>query len=468
MTSPKFHTPCRVHLVGIGGTGMSGIAEVLLTLGHQVSGSDLAPSAATRRLERLGARIRYGHSGDAVSAGVDVVVVSSAVRYSNPEVVRARELRIPVIPRAEMLAELMRLKQGIAVAGTHGKTTTTSLIATVLSHAGIDPTIVVGGRLLAADSHARLGQGELMVAEADESDGTFLLLSPVLAVVTNIDPEHLDFYGDVERALDAYVEFVNRIPFYGVCFLCLDSARVRAMLPRVRKRYRTYGTSRDAEWRAEGVRVEGMHTRFDVVHQGACLGSASVPLPGAHQALNALAAIAVAAELGVEFAVAAEALQSFRGIHRRTEVCGEFAGVTVVSDYAHHPVEIRATIDGVRRAFGRRLVVVFQPHRYTRTRDLFDDFLESFDGADVLILTEIYRAGEDPIPGVTGERLHQALRRRGHLDAVWAPDRRGLMGAVRERLQPGDVLLVLGAGDIHEFAEEMVALLGGASTETTQ
>lgn len=454
--NPLYKRARKAHFVGIGGVGMSGIAEILLALGYQVSGSDLRASETTRRLERLGARINYGHDERVITPDLDVVVISSAVRFSNPEVVRARELKIPVIPRAEMLAELMRAKCGIAVAGTHGKTTTTSLIATVLSHAGLDPTVVIGGRVQALGTNAHLGNGELMVAEADESDGTFLLLTPMLSVVTNIDPEHLDYYGDMERVRAAYLEFVNRVPFFGAAILCIDDPNVRALLPHVRKRVISYGTTSEAEYRAANLRVKNLETRFEVFRNDQCLGELMVHLPGRHQALNALAALAVGSELEVPFEVVRQALHSFSGIHRRFEICGEADDVLVISDYGHHPAEIAATLAAAREGLGRRLVAVFQPHRYTRTRDLFSDFLTAFDTADCLFLTDIYPAGEAPIEGVSGEALYQAFQRRGHMDVRFVPRLSEVVPAVLQEVRPGDAVLVLGAGNVHEVAVALV------------
>lgn len=465
---PLFKTSRHIHFVGIGGVGMSGIAEVLLHQGHRISGSDSTESETTRRLTRLGADVRYGHHAEAVDTGVDVVVISSAVKYSNPEIVQARTLKIPVIPRAEMLAELMRMKWGIAVAGTHGKTTTTSLIATTLRRARLDPTVVIGGRVHALGGNAQLGTGDLMVTEADESDGTFLLLSPTIAVVTNIDPEHLDYYGDMDRVKSAYLEFMNRVPFFGTAVLCLDDVTNRALLPQVRKRVITYGTSPDADYVAQNLSVCGMETRFQAVRGDTVLGELMVRLPGRHQALNALATLAVANELNVGFDTVREALAEFGGIHRRFEVCGEAGGIMVVSDYGHHPAEIRATLAAAREGFGRRIVVLFQPHRYTRTRDLFGDFLDAFDVADQLFVTEIYPAGEDPIDGVTGEVLYYALRRRGHVDVSYVPDCRGLVDAAQPYLRPGDLVMVLGAGSVHDVGEALVrALSGGGQTALT-
>jgi len=458
----------HVHFVGIGGIGMSGIAEVLLTLGYTVSGSDVARSETTERLQNLGARIALGHDPDHVTAGVAVVVISSAVKYSNPEVARARDLRIPVIPRAEMLAELMRMKYGLAVAGTHGKTTTTSLLACILSEGGLDPTVVIGGKVLALGTNARLGLGEYMVAEADESDGTFLLLTPTIAIVTNIDPEHLDHYGDVERAADAFVEFANRVPFYGAAVLCIDSPRVRAVLPRIRKRYVTYGLSPDAELSARDLVVQGFSTAFTAVRGGDDLGRVEMRMPGRHVAQNALATIAAGAELGIPFATCARALASFTGIHRRFELRGEARGVMVIDDYGHHPEEIRVTLRAAREALDRRLVAAFQPHRFTRTRDLFADFLDAFDDADVVFVTEIYSAGEEAIDGVSGAALAQALKARGHADVRFVPERGALAERIAEEARSGDVVVLLGAGDVVKTGPELLAALRGPHLEAVR
>jgi UDP-N-acetylmuramate--alanine ligase len=450
----------RVHFVGIGGIGMSGIAEVLLTQGYAVSGSDLAESDTTRRLARLGAQLHVGpHDASMITSDIDVLVISSAVTFANPEVTRARELKIPVIPRAEMLAELMRMKFGVAVAGTHGKTTTTSLVAAVLREAGRDPTMVVGGKLRALGTNARLGQGEFLVAEADESDGTFLLLSPIVAVVTNIDREHLDYYGDMDRVRDAYLQFVHRVPFYGLAVLCIDNVNVRAMLPHVRKRFVTYGTSPDADWQARDLTVTGLDTAFEAWRGERCLGPVRLRMPGRHHALNALAALAVADDLEIPFRIAAHALEEFGGIHRRFEVKGEEREVLVVDDYGHHPEEIRATLRAAREGFARRLVVAFQPHRFSRTRDLFAEFLEAFDQADVLLLTDVYGAGEAPVDGASAEALYQALRRRGHLDVRWVPARERVADELLHVVRPGDLVVTLGAGDIYRSGDDLLGLL---------
>ncbi len=449
----------RIHLVGIGGIGMSGLAEVLLNLGCQVSGSDLVESDTTQRLAFLGARIAHGHQAERITSEIDVVVISSAVKYANPEVVQARELKIPIIPRAEMLAELMRLKYGIAVAGTHGKTTTTSLIATVCAGANLDPTLVIGGKLKTLGSNARLGQGQLFVVEADESDGTFLLLTPTIAVVTNIDPEHLDHYGNMERVNAAYLDFINRVPFYGLAVLCLDSVNVRALLPAVRKRSVTYGFSPEADFYATNLSISGMRTTCEVWQGNKPLGRLTLSMPGRHHALNALAVVAVARELEIPFVLVQKALSAFAGIHRRFEIKGEVNGVLVVDDYAHHPAEIKSTLQAAREGFHRRMIVLFQPHRYTRTRDLFDDFLSAFDEADLLFLTEIYPASEEEIAGVSGEVLHRALKRRGHLDVYFTRSREELSEAVLRNVNPGDMVLTLGAGDIHRTGEELLLCL---------
>jgi len=455
LTSKNRH----IHFVGIGGVGMSGIAEVLLTLGFPVSGSDLAASETTERLGRLGATITLGHHADRVGPNVDVVVISSAVKFSNPEVVRARELKIPVIPRAEMLAELMRMKYGLAVAGTHGKTTTTSLLGHVLADAGLDPTLVIGGKVKGLGSNARLGQGKFLVAEADESDGSFLLLTPTLAIVTNIDPEHLDHYGSVERVHEAYLQFINRVPFYGLAVLCLDHVAVRALLPRVRKRFVTYGLAGDADLQAVHTRVTAHGTRFDVLERGRWIGEIHLRMPGRHNAQNALAVVAAASEVGVPFETIARALASFEGIHRRFELKGEVGGVSVIDDYGHHPEEVKATLRAAREGYGRRLVAVFQPHRYTRTRDLFGDFLGAFDDADLLVLTEIYAAGEERIEGVTGEALYEALRRRGHADVRFVARREQVAAVLVPLLRGGDMVVTLGAGDVHRVGDDLLRAL---------
>ncbi|HUJ28933.1 MAG TPA: UDP-N-acetylmuramate--L-alanine ligase [Myxococcales bacterium] len=449
----------KVHFVGIGGIGMSGIAELLLNLGYRVSGSDLKSSDVTHRLQTLGGVIAEGHRAENVAADVDVVVTSSAVRKHNPEVVAARDRGIPVIPRAEMLAELMRLKEGVAIAGSHGKTTTTSLIATVVAHAGLDPTAVVGGKLNAFGSNAKLGKGQLMVVEADESDGSFLRLSPAIAVITNVDPEHLDYYGTVEALQQAFVDFADRVPFYGLAVLCLDHPVVQHLIPRIGKRHVTYGVSPQADWRADNVQLGPFQSKFTVSHRGRLMGDVSLKMVGRHNVLNALACCAVAHELGIPFNVTAEALGGFAGVQRRFTVRGEVNGITVVDDYGHHPAEIKATLSGARASFPqRRIVCAFQPHRYTRTRDLLGEFATAFNDADALLLTDIYAAGEDPIAGVSGARLHEAVKACGHRDASFV-ERGELVRKLREKVQPGDLVITLGAGDITHVGDELLELL---------
>jgi len=449
----------KIHFVGIGGVGMSGIAEILLNSGYVVTGSDLQESDATRRLRSLGARVFVGHEEENLAGNPSVVVISTAVKYSNPEVLEARRRHIPVIPRAEMLAELMRMKYGVAVAGSHGKTTTTSMIAAVLSTAGLDPTMVIGGRVHMLGTNARRGQGEFLVAEADESDGSFLLLSPTIAVVTNIDKEHMDFHQTMERLNESFLTFVNQVPFYGLAVLCMDDANVHGLLPKVKKRFATYGLSAEADFSAQDLKMTAAGVGFTLLHHGKSLGDLHLNLPGRHSATNALAAAAVAHELEIPFFQVVEALGAFTGIHRRFEVKGEPRGIMVIDDYGHHPTEIRATIGAIRDSWKRPLTVIFQPHRFTRTRDLFDEFLTAFEGADRLVLTEIYPAGEDPISGITGEALYQAIKRKGHLDVEFIPDKSQIVAPLAEKLSPGEIALTLGAGDIYKIGEALVEAL---------
>jgi len=546
----RFRGIRQIHFVGIGGIGMCGLAELLLAQGYTVTGSDLASGATVERLRRLGARVAIGHDA-AHAAGADVVVVSSAVRRGNPELAAAEARGIPVIPRAEMLAEVMRLKDGIAVAGTHGKTTTTSLIAHLLAAAGLDPTVVVGGRVIGAGeiseaqrsaaareaasdptpqsgvgraqraasaarseakpsgdgqfaerspegadaqrsiaareaasdptprsgvgrahrgeaerslegterTGARLGAGPFLVAEADESDGSFLHLSPVVAVITNVEPEHLDHYGTADAMEDAFAAFANRLPFWGRAVLCLDDAGVQRLLPRIARRRTTYGFSAQADWVATDVAREGAGSRFTVKHAGEVLGAARIALPGRHNVANALAALAVAAELEVPFAAAAGALASFAGVERRFEHKGSARGVRVVDDYGHHPTEIRATLSAAREQHSGRLVVVFQPHRYTRTRDLFDEFAAAFHDADLLVLTEIYAASEPKLPGVEATALADAVRQRGHRDVRFISDLEAIAPALAPELRAGDLVLTLGAGSITKLGPQLLAAL---------
>ena len=455
------HKVKRVHFVGIGGAGMSGIAEVLLTQGYGVSGSDLAAGAATRRLTTLGARVTIGHAAVNV-AGADVVVASSAVAPDNPELVAAREQGIVVVPRALMLAELMRLKQGIAVAGTHGKTTTTSLIASVLAEGGLDPTFVIGGRLLSADAHARLGSGEFLVAEADESDASFLVLQPVLAVITNIDADHMETYGhDFARLKEAFVHFVLRLPFYGAAVLCIDDANVREIVPVITKPIVTYGLAQEARVRAEAVVHVAGRMRFVARSEGRDDLDVELNLAGVHNVQNALAAIAVGREVGVTDAAVAKALAEFKGVGRRFKRHGEveIAGdgrYTLVDDYGHHPAEMAATIAAARGSFpGRRLVLAFQPHRYTRTRDLFEDFVKVLGSADALVLTEVYPAGESPIIAADGRALARALRVAGRIEPVFVEDVAEVAEAITSIARDGDVVLTMGAGSIGSVAQQL-------------
>ena len=448
------HKVKRVHFVGIGGAGMSGIAEVLVTQGYAVSGSDLVESAVTRRLARLGATVAVGHAATNIT-GADAVVVSTAVANDNPEVVAARERGIPVVPRALMLAELMRLKQGIAVAGTHGKTTTTSLIASVLAEGGLDPTFVIGGRLLSADANAHLGKGEFLVAEADESDASFLYLTPVLAVVTNIDADHMETYEhDFAKLTRAFVTFLQRLPFYGAAVVCVDDANVRAILADVTKPLVTYGLAEEADLRATDIVNVGGRMRFVAKAKGVPDLTVELALPGVHNVRNALAAIAVGREVGVGNAAIAKALSEFRGVGRRFQRHGDIAlegGGTfaLIDDYGHHPVEMEATLDAARASFpGRRLVLAFQPHRYTRTRDLFEDFVRVLSTVDALVLADVYPAGEAPIVAADGRALARALRVTGKVEPVFVEDIADVPATIRTLARDGDVVLTMGAGSI--------------------
>ncbi len=463
------HKVRHVHFVGIGGAGMSGIAEVLLNLGYTVSGSDLNENAATRRLAQLGARIHRGHDAAHVQ-GADVLVTSTAVQADNPEVLAARAARIPVVARAMMLAELMRFKQGIAVAGTHGKTTTTSLIASVLSEAGLDPTFVIGGKLLAAGANARLGQGEYLVAEADESDASFLHLNPVIAVVTNIDQDHMETYGhDFERLKGAFVEFLHHLPFWGMAVVCADDPNVRAILSRIHRPVMTYGTTEDCSIQAVDIASEAGRMRFTALRNGERSPIAiTLNLPGHHNVLNALAVIAVAWELQVPDAAVQRALAAFSGVGRRFQRYGEIRladgrRFCLVDDYGHHPAEMAATLAAARGAYpGRRLVLAFQPHRYTRTRDLFEDFARVLSSADALLLTEVYAAGEAPIVAADGRSLARAVRVAGKVEPVFVAEVADLPQAVVDFVRDGDVVLTMGAGSIGQVPAQLAALGVGA------
>lgn len=453
----------HIHFVGIGGIGMSGIAEVLLNLGYKVSGSDAKRSAITDRLESLGGTIYEGHDAANIE-GAQVLVTSTAVRPDNVEVAEAMRRQIPVIPRAEMLAELMRLKYGIAVAGSHGKTTTTSMVATVMDRGGFDPTIVVGGRVNTLGSNAKLGSGEFMVAEADESDKSFLKLSPAIAIVTNIDREHLDFYRDLAEIQDHFVQFVNKVPFYGAVIICLDDANVQAIIPRITRRIITYGLSAQADISASNVAVsrDSFGSTFTVRRRGEDLGHIRLSVPGAHNICNALAAVAVGLDLEMNFELIAEALAAFHGAERRFQIKGCAGGdddshnILVVDDYGHHPTEIRATL-AAAKSTGRRLVVLFQPHRYTRTQALHDDFARSFYDADVVLLTDIYAASEEPIAGVTAQALAEEIERFGHRNVRYVGSVEQGVQTLLDVRQPGDLVLTLGAGNVWRAGEEFLA-----------
>ncbi|HZL84001.1 MAG TPA: UDP-N-acetylmuramate--L-alanine ligase [Candidatus Krumholzibacteria bacterium] len=445
----------RVHFVGVGGIGMSGIAEVLLNLDFTVSGSDIKESSVTRRLASRGARIAIGHRAQNLE-DAQVVVYSSAVRPDNPELVAAREQKLPVIPRAEMLGELMRLKFAIAVAGAHGKTTTTSMVATLLAEAGLDPTIVVGGRVLALGTHAMLGGGQYLVAEADESDGSFLRLPPTIAIITNIDAEHLDHYKNIEAILDAFVQFANKVPFYGSTIVCLDDPLVQSIIPRLEKRIVTYGLATQADITGRVLATADGGSRFEVSSHGVRLGEVALRMPGEHNVLNALATVALAQELQIPFATTASGLAAFLGVARRFEIKAVENEVVFVDDYGHHPTEIAATLRAAKHSHGRRLLVVFQPHRYTRTQFLLNEFGRAFFDADSVYVMDIYAASEDPIPGVDSSRLVQALREHGHKRAFYIGDKDQLTDQVASSIEKGDLVLTLGAGDVTALNEVLV------------
>jgi UDP-N-acetylmuramate--alanine ligase len=461
----------RIHFVGIGGSGMSGIAEVLVNLGYEVQGSDLRPNPVTERLVKLGARIVFGHAAENVGEA-DVVVTSSAVSEDNPEVVAALARRVPVVPRAEMLGELMRFRYAIAVAGTHGKTTTTSLTSSILAEGGEDPTFVIGGRLKSAGTNARLGAGKYLVAEADESDASFLHLNPMIAIVTNIDNDHLGTHdGDFELLKASFVAFLHNLPFYGLAVLCVDDAHVRSILPKVNRPVVGYGFTPSADLHADNLRRDGLRTHFDVVRRADGLRfPVTINLPGVHNVLNSLAAIAVALEIGVTQEAIQRALLNFQGIDRRLTHVADVklpeggAAITIVDDYGHHPTEIAATLDAIRQGYaGRRLVLAFQPHRYTRTRDLLDDFASVLGGGDALLVTEVYAAGEPPIPAADGRAICRAIRTRGKVEPVFVEKVETLDEALRAVLRPGDVLVTMGAGSISAVSHALPQKLGVAA-----
>ncbi len=450
----KYH----IHFVGIGGIGMSGIAELLLNLGYEVSGSDTKASDITERLKGLGGAIHTGHSAKHVS-GADVVVVSSAISVENPEVNAAHQLAIPVIPRAEMLAELMRLKYSVAVAGAHGKTSTTSIVAAVLGEGRLDPTVVIGGKLKGIDSNAVLGMGDFIVAEADESDGSFLKMSPTIAVVTNIDREHLDFYKDLEDIKNVFFDFIDRIPFYGLAVLCLDNEPIQDLIPKIKKRFTTYGMSTQADYQARNIRAQGLKTRFTLHHQGEDLGDITLNLPGLHNVYNAMASIAVGFELNIPFETIKSALETLEGVQRRMEVKGVAQGITVVDDYGHHPTEIKTTLQAVKESWpDKRIILAFQPHRYTRTRALFDEFSRAFYQSDLMVVMPIYSAGENPINGVDSSRLCEEIKAHGHKEVICMDGIESALSYLKDVLRSGDLLLTLGAGDVWKVG---VAVLKG-------
>jgi UDP-N-acetylmuramate--alanine ligase len=451
----KYH----IHFVGIGGIGMSGIAELLLNLGYKVSGSDLKASDITANLKKLGGTIFVGHQADHIS-GADVVVISSAVKGNNPEVVAAEQQSVPVIPRAEMLAELMRLKYSVAIAGAHGKTTTTSIVASVLAEGGLDPTVVIGGKLKSIGTNAVLGEGDFIVAEADESDGSFLKFSPAIAVVTNIDREHLDFYKNLDAIKSVFLEFIDRLPFYGLAVLCLDNESIQDLIPKIKKRYTTYGMSSQADFQIRNVNFEKRRSRFSVYREGEKLGDIDLNLTGIHNVYNATASIAVGIELDVPFAAIKSALETLEGVQRRLEIKGEVNGITVVDDYGHHPTEIKTTLDAIEKCWpDNRKVVVFQPHRYTRTQALFDDFTRSFYQSDTLVVLPIYAAGEKRIEGLSGQVLCEGIKAHGHKEVFCAGDAKSAITYLKDNLKPGDLLLTLGAGDVWKVGEQLLATL---------
>lgn len=446
----------HIYFIGIGGIGMSGIAEVLLNLGYAISGSDTGRSDITERLASLGATIYYGHDPSNLGK-VDVVVTSTAINADNPEVIEAHERNIPVIPRAEMLAELLKMKVSVAVSGTHGKTTTTSMVSTVLAHGGLDPTMVIGGKLASIGSNARLGSGDVIVAEADESDKSFLKLSPYIAVITNIELEHVDHFSGIDEIKEAFEEFANLVPFYGVTILCGDDENVREILPRIKRRFITYGLSEDVDYRATDISFQGSGSRYSLWYKGNFLGFISLNVPGIYNVYNSVAAIAVARELEMDFAAITDGVAEFSGVQRRLEVKGEVRGVTVVDDYGHHPTEIMATLKAARQVWaGRRLIIVFQPHRYTRTRGLYHEFVGAFGDADLLVVTDIYAASEQPIEGVSGERLVQGIVERGHRNVIHLPTFDDIVAYLGSVVKPGDVVLTLGAGTVWKIGEQFI------------
>jgi len=460
----QFGKAKHIHFVGIGGIGMSGLAELLINLGYIVSGSDLMDSTATRRLSKLGCRVFKGHDRGNLQEA-DVVVYSSAISLQNPELQEAKDRYIPVIPRAEMLSELMRLKYGVAIAGAHGKTTTTSMVASILTRGELDPTVVIGGRLdIWGGSNAKLGQGDVLVAEADESDGSFLALSPTIAVVTNIDHEHMEHYGSMAAIRQTFVDFINKIPFYGTAILCQDNEEIQGIIPQLKKRYITYGMSTQADLRGKDLKNEKWGTSLEVIYQNHSMGRISVGMPGEHNALNALAATAVGIELDLDMGVIREGLTALGGLARRMQIKGEKNGVLFMDDYGHHPTEIMATLKTVKTCWSeKRLVVVFQPHRYTRTRALLDRFVISFNDADILVVTPIYPAGEEAIENITSENLVKGIRDHGHKEVLFCPELEEVAHILEKHLKSGDLVLTLGAGNIYREGERFLEQLTAGS-----
>jgi UDP-N-acetylmuramate--alanine ligase len=456
----KFSKIEHIHLVGIGGAGMSGIAELLFTLGYKVTGSDLKPSETTRRLENLGIEVKYQHAAQNVQDS-DVVVISSAVKQGNPEVDHAREMRIPVIRRAEMLGELMRMKYGIGIAGTHGKTTTTSMVGEILAEGGLDPTIVVGGKVVNLGTHARLGNGQIMVTEADEYDRSFLRLTPTIAVVTTLEAEHLDYYKDFAEIKSAFLEFVNKVPFYGRIILCWDEKNLRELISEIERPLTTYGFSPQADLVARSLRYQENHSSFEVHVKGEKIGEVRLAVPGAHNVKNSLAAIGVALELDIPWNKIQAGLEKFKGVHRRFEIKGEEKKVLVVDDYAHHPTEIEATLESAKSGWKRRTVAVFQPHLYSRTKDFHEEFGRVLCKSDVLVVTDIYPAREQPVAGVTGELVWKSAQKYGHKETYYVSRTEDVLSFLLKIVKPNDMVITLGAGDIHQVGTELLILLKG-------
>lgn len=453
-----------IHFVGIGGIGMSGIAEVLLNLGYKISGSDVQQSESTLRLQKLGAIVAIGHSAQNID-DADVVVTSTAVKAANPEVVEARLRNIPVIPRAEMLAELLKMKFSVAVSGSHGKTTTTSMVATILAEGGLDPTMVIGGRLASIGSNARLGDGEIIVAEADESDGSFLKLSPTIAVITNIDREHLDYYPGITEIKDAFLKFANIVPFYGCTVVCSDNEHVREIMPQIKRRTITYGIERSADYRAQGIEFHGRKTVYRLSYKGDMVDEIELNVPGMFNVYNSLATIAVGRELELDLPAIKKGLLSFNGVQRRMEIKGQVGGITVVDDYGHHPTEIKETLAAARNVWKERRIVVFQPHRFTRTKALFDEFTHAFADADVLILNDIYPASEEPIAGVNSEALCSAIKKAGHPDVMYIPKTEDTIEYLLKIARPNDAVFTLGAGSVYKTGEAFLKQLAARETK---